>query len=288
MKANSIKSKTIKNVEAPWKNLEIEYREFKIETAFGSIFVVDNGIEDKQKNKLVVLMHACPSSLDEQLHYFPCYTYYGYRVIAFDMPGFGNSSGNRFLSRSDQILNKGGPADCALAILDHLGYKKAIFGGYDWGAGIAISLAKKYPKKVKFVIALLPSYNPKTLNDMKTIQAKILVMWVKQDQMHSWSHWKKYAVALPNKTIELFDLKMYKRDCSSSSYQKISDKQCRVISMFLGHPDPFKAKLTSEKEYFNKGVDTDGKIFDKRQLIVFQDEMDTANLVELEGINLHT
>ena len=126
-------------------------------------------------------MHACPSSLEEQLHYFKALSYYKYRVVAFDMPGYGGSPGTRFPSRSDKILEKGGPADCAIALMAKLGYKKATFAGYDWGGGIAIAIAKKWPKKVENFIALLPSYNPSSIDEMKTITPRGLIMWVKQD-----------------------------------------------------------------------------------------------------------
>ena len=76
------------------------------------------------------------------------------------MPGFGNSPGTRLGSRSELNNAKGGPLDIACAVLDALGIQKANVVGYDWGAGIALSLALLRKTRVKKIVPFHPSYSP--------------------------------------------------------------------------------------------------------------------------------
>lgn len=265
--------------ELPWISSSPKITESTVETSVGKLRMISNNVEDKGMKNLVILMHACPSSCDELLHFFDSLTYYRYKVVAFDFPGFGGSPGDRLASRSDKIHDKGGPAECALSLLSYLGYTKAIFGGYDWGAGVALGIAQKYPSKVNKIIALLPSYSPSKNDDMKLISCPVLVMWVKQDQMHSWTRWKSLANLIPRKTIKIFDIKKYGRDVAGGAYAGITNKIGREISIFLGHPDPLKEVTVLQKEILVEDKDTQGNLFQKKQLLVFQDQL---NEVEVE------
>ena len=268
-KKGSMKNKP-KKVLPPWKGKDPELSDYILKTSEGPLRVIDNNINDPKNNRLIIMMHGCPSECTNLYHFFIALTHYKYRVVGFDFKGYGGSPGSPLASRSDKIHIKGGPADCALAVMKALGYKSAIFGGYDWGAGVAIGLALKHPKKVKSVLSFLPSYNPSSSNELKTVTPRCLIMWVKQDLLHSWKRWKSLAAQLPNKKIELIDIKRYQDGCSSGAYAKYSDEISRRIVMFLGYPDPFLSSVETQREVRMEEVDVDGKKFEKKQLIVFQ------------------
>lgn len=125
--------------------------------------------------------------------------------------------------------------------MDALGLKSVeALIGYDWGAGILLSFGLKHPKRVKKLISLLPSYAEIKKDELKTLQPPTLVIWVKQDQFHSWTKWKALANKIPKVTIELIDAKVYSRDIAYSAYSGISNLIMRPIVMFLGRPDPLK------------------------------------------------
>ena len=89
----------------------------------------------------------------------------GFRCCAIDMPGRGKSVGsdtmaNRgemYKSRSEFNLIQKGPAKLVAAVIESLGCKSAHIAGYDWGAGIAMSMAqhKHLRKSVKKICIML-------------------------------------------------------------------------------------------------------------------------------------
>ncbi len=98
-------------------------------------------------------------------------------IIAPDMPGFGRSPGKKNSSRSETNLDAGGPVEILLHILDKLAVKSAVFIGYSWGGGVAISMALKAPQYVSKLILWHGSY---TDNDkqLKSMKIPTLVLWV--------------------------------------------------------------------------------------------------------------
>lgn len=269
-----------KKVEVPWKGLNPGVSQYYLDTKFGKINVLDNGAS-AQRTQLIVLMHACPSSCDELLHFFPALTYYGFRVVAFDQPGYGRTPGDCHPSRSERILDKGGPADIAVAVAETLGFKTFIAGGYDWGAGIALALAKRDSKKVPKVIALLPSYTVSQDSDIKAITANVLVIWVKHDQMHNWTKWKAIANKLPKKTIYVIDSKPDQRSGGGNAYEDYSDEMLRQVAIFLGFGDPLAPAVELNRAPEIEGVNTQGDKVVKAQMITIRSQMDGATLAEL-------
>jgi predicted esterase len=69
-------------------------------------------------------------------HQIPAFIFSGYQFIVINQP--------KFSIKSDDILNKGGPADVVNAVLESLGLDKnedTILCGYDEGANIALKMA---------------------------------------------------------------------------------------------------------------------------------------------------
>lgn len=267
-------------VELPWKGFNPKLEQYLLDTKFGKINVIDNGASAERKS-LIILMHACPSDATELLHFFPCLTHYGYRVVAFDQPGYGNSPGKCHPSRSDKNLDKGGPADIAEQVAAELGFEQFIAGGYDWGAGIALSLAQRNSRKVSRVIALLPSWTTTQESDIKAIAAKVLVLWIKHDQMHNWSKWKTIANKLPNKTIHVIESKVGQQRAGGSAYSSYSDELMRQIVIFLGLGDPLAERLELRAALEVESKQTDGSKVIKNQVITLRSQVDQATLAQL-------
>ena len=190
----------------------------------------------------LILLHGNPSYSLEFEHFFPSLLYSGYRIIAVDMPGYGHTKGTPLKARSEFNLNKGGPVDVVISVMDAMKIR-TVDGiiGYDWGAGILLSFGIKYPKRVKKLVTFLPSYSEIKKDELKTLTPPTLVLWVKQDVFHSWSKWKSLASKIPKATIEVIDARAYSRDIAYSAYSGISDQLMRIILMFLGKPDPLKS-----------------------------------------------
>ena len=75
-----------------------------------------------------------------------------------------------------------------LNALDPTG-KPAVIIGSDWGGGIAISmaLASRYKSRVGAVVAMYPSYSEVQKDELSNVKARVLLLWSKDDQFHSWS-----------------------------------------------------------------------------------------------------
>ena len=272
-------------LEPPWKGLNPKISRYLLNTQYGEISLIDNGADPK-RNQLILLMHANPSYSDEFLHFFPSLTYYGYRVVAFDQPGFGYSPGNTHSHRSEKINDKGGPADIARAVADQLGFKTFIAGGYDWGAGVALALAQKDNKRVPKVLALLPSFNVTQDSEIKAIAANVLILWIKHDQMHNWSKWKVIGNKLPKKTIHVIeDRNTAQRSGGGNAYEAYSDRMMREVIKFLGFGDPMAPTVNLDHAPEVSAISTTGGQVTKNQMITLRNQADISKLAEMASEN---
>src|SRR5512133_1937808 len=85
----------------------------------------------------------------------------GYRVIAFDRPGFGHSERPR-----STIWTPEAQADLIHAALRKIGVSRAIVLGHSWGASVAIALALKYPESVNSLVLASGYYYPSARADV--------------------------------------------------------------------------------------------------------------------------
>ena len=98
----------------------------------------------------ILLLHGFPDSLALWRGVIPGLLERGYRVIAPDQRGFGESSAPRGVRhyRIEHIV------DDALALMDALGVEQAHVVGHDWGAVIAWFLAGEHPDRVRTMTAV--------------------------------------------------------------------------------------------------------------------------------------
>ena len=105
----------------------------------------------------VVLCHGFPELAFSWRHQIPVLARQGYRVVAPDMRGFGQSSRPQEAEAYDVV------SLCSdmTALLDALGEDSAIFVGHVWGASLVWSLALLEPARVRAVAGLSVPFVPR-------------------------------------------------------------------------------------------------------------------------------
>ncbi len=101
---------------------------------------------------VVLLLHGWPYDIHSFAEVVPELVDAGYRVIVPYLRGFGPTS---FLS-NDTVRNgqQAAVASDAIALLDALGVRRAIVGGFDWGARTAVILAALWPERCVGLVAV--------------------------------------------------------------------------------------------------------------------------------------
>jgi pimeloyl-ACP methyl ester carboxylesterase len=107
-------------------------------------------VVDEGEGQPVLLLHGFPDSSDLWRHQIPALVENGFRVIAPDQRGFGESDKPQEAEAytPDKILLD------ALGILDQLGVQKAHVVGHDWGAAGAWSIAGFVPDRVDKLVVM--------------------------------------------------------------------------------------------------------------------------------------
>jgi epoxide hydrolase 4 len=94
---------------------------------------------------LVILLHGFPEFWYSWRHQIPVLAKAGFRVVAPDLRGYGESDKPRGVQAYQiELLT----AD-VLALIHHLGYSSAHIVGHDWGGGIAWSMTMQFPTAVE-------------------------------------------------------------------------------------------------------------------------------------------
>jgi pimeloyl-ACP methyl ester carboxylesterase len=128
-------------------------------TSFASLKQVDAGLLNvgyaeagPADGPAVVLLHGWPYDIHSYVDVAPLLASAGYRVIVPYLRGYGTT---RFLS--DETFRNGQQSVVAvdiIALMDALKIKKAIIGGYDWGARTAAIIAALWPERCKALVSV--------------------------------------------------------------------------------------------------------------------------------------
>lgn len=102
----------------------------------------------------IVLCHGWPQHAYAWRHQISALVNEGYHVIIPNQRGYGNSSCPSQVEEYDLEHLTGD----LVALLDHYGYKDAVFLGHDWGATVVWGLALLHPSRVKRIINLSVPY----------------------------------------------------------------------------------------------------------------------------------
>ncbi len=120
-----------------------------------------NGIElhvlEEGAGPLVVLCHGFPELAFSWRHQLPAIAEAGYRVVAPDMRGYGQSSAPSEIDAYDVVSLCGD----LCGLLDALGEESAVFVGHDWGASVVWQLAVFHPERVRAVAGLSVPFVPR-------------------------------------------------------------------------------------------------------------------------------
>ena len=87
------------------------------------------------------------------------------RIILPDFPGHGQTGGKAQSSKPEfsSFVGEGGPVETLVEVFDHFGVTdRSILFGFDWGGGVAMAFAQKYPERVKGLIVHNASYREGT------------------------------------------------------------------------------------------------------------------------------
>ncbi|KJH75887.1 alpha/beta fold hydrolase [Pseudomonas sp. ES3-33] len=101
---------------------------------------------------VVILLHGWPYDIHSYSEVAPLLAAQGYRVLMPYARGYGDT---HFLS--DKTLRNGQPAALASDVIDFmdaLQIKRAVLGGYDWGARSADIVAALWPERVEALVAV--------------------------------------------------------------------------------------------------------------------------------------
>ncbi|XP_067150576.1 bifunctional epoxide hydrolase 2 [Apteryx mantelli] len=105
---------------------------------------------------VVCLCHGFPESWLSWRYQIPALADAGFRVIALEMKGYGDSTAPPDIEEySQEKICK----DLAI-FLDKLGIAQAVLIGHDWGGAVVWNMALFYPERVRAVASLNTPYRP--------------------------------------------------------------------------------------------------------------------------------
>ena len=107
---------------------------------------------------LVVLSHGFPELSYSWRHQLPALAAAGYRAVAPDQRGYGDTSCPDVVDEYDIIHL----TDDLLGLLDALDGERAVFVGHDWGALVVWNLALRAPERVRAVVGMSVPYTPRS------------------------------------------------------------------------------------------------------------------------------
>lgn len=123
--------------------------------------IATNGIElniaEAGKGPLVLMLHGFPESWYSWRHQFKPLANAGYKAVAPDMRGYGESDKPNDITAYNQVE----VVNDIIGLIAALGYETAIVIGHDWGAPTAWSCALHHPDKVTAVGALSVPFTPR-------------------------------------------------------------------------------------------------------------------------------
>ncbi len=123
--------------------------------------VETNGIRmhvaEQGAGPLVILCHGFPESWYSWRHQLPALAEAGFRAVAPDMRGYGQTEAPAEIDRYTLLHLVGD----MVGLLDALGAESAVIAGHDWGAPVAWHAALLRPDRFRAVIGLSVPFRPR-------------------------------------------------------------------------------------------------------------------------------
>jgi pimeloyl-ACP methyl ester carboxylesterase len=162
---------------------------------------------DEGDGDAVLLLHGFPDSHALWRHQVPILTRAGFRVVAPDLRGFGDSD-----KPADIDAYRVGKSVSDLTrVLDALGLERAHVVGHDWGAGVAWAMALMAPQRVDKLVALSvghPGVRP-TLEQRQKSWYMLLFQFPEAEEIlrrDDYALAREWLASHPDPGIEGFDL----------------------------------------------------------------------------------
>jgi pimeloyl-ACP methyl ester carboxylesterase len=114
-------------------------------------------VAEQGAGPLVILCHGFPECWYSWRHQLPALAEAGFRAVAFDMRGYGQSDRPQEVEKYTVLHNVGD----VVGLIDALGAKQAVIAGHDVGASVAWQAALLRPDRFRGVIALGPPFRPR-------------------------------------------------------------------------------------------------------------------------------
>ncbi|RHZ48817.1 hypothetical protein Glove_541g43 [Diversispora epigaea] len=116
--------------------------------------------EGEEGNDVIILLHGFPDLWYGWRYQIPYLVSKGYRVIAPDLRGYGQTDAPR--CPPNDLLQYGSKnvSKDIKELMDQLKVKKAIIFGHDWGGFLAWRLCIHYPERVKAIVSVCTPYIP--------------------------------------------------------------------------------------------------------------------------------
>jgi pimeloyl-ACP methyl ester carboxylesterase len=115
-------------------------------------------VAEQGEGPLVLLCHGFPESWYSWRHQLPALADAGYRAVAPDMRGYGQTDRPDATDQYTQLHHVGD----MVGLLDALSVESAVIVGHDWGAPVAWNAALLRPDRFRAVAALSVPYLPRS------------------------------------------------------------------------------------------------------------------------------
>jgi len=150
------------------KNMEISKKYQGIEFSYIETNGIKMRIAQKGEGPMVLLVHGWPESWYSWRHQIMSLSEQGYRVVAPDMRGYGETDSPE--SPSEYNIKKL-TADM-VGVLDALGEETATIVGHDWGSPVAAHSAIFYPERfTKLVLMSVPYTGRAAASPLSSLKA---------------------------------------------------------------------------------------------------------------------
>ena len=128
-------------------------------TSFASLKQIDAGLlrigyaeAGPVHGTAIILLHGWPYDIHSYVDVAPLLASAGYRVIVPYLRGFGTTrflSGDTFRNGQQSVV-----ALDVIALMDALGIRQAVLGGFDWGSRTADIVAALWPERCKALVSV--------------------------------------------------------------------------------------------------------------------------------------
>jgi pimeloyl-ACP methyl ester carboxylesterase len=140
-------------------------------------FIEANGLnmriaEIGDSGPLVLMAHGWPESWYSWRHQMQALAAAGYRVVAPDMRGYGETDAPADVDDYDIVHL----AADMVGVLDALGEETAIMVGHDWGSIVAWNTVLMHPERFKALIAMSVPYEVERLSRHSKVGRRLLVI----------------------------------------------------------------------------------------------------------------